>query len=254
MYPFRWTTQSALHFPPAHLFIPTPTRLLWEAFYPRSNYSRRIFTHISTTDLYSWMNRVSWRVRKWPDFKTAVRSGFEPGLSIASPTFYRWATALHNVCMYVCGCVCFCIHVCMWSTAAQRYYRTCNQVSLASNPPFATVSNIGHFRSLHWRPSSLRCINEYLARGTVVRSCRGSSVCSWDRAPVRPLGHAPVSSTSSLSSPSRIAASAAVASARSPNSAPSIWREDIGRAELMYDWATSHGRPPFCEYRVSPSG
>ena len=29
--------------------------------------------------------------------------------------------------------------------------------------PFATISKIGHFRSLHWRPSSLSCINEYLA-------------------------------------------------------------------------------------------
>ena len=28
---------------------------------------------------------------------------------------------------------------------------------------FATVSKIGHFRSLHWRPCSLSCINEYLA-------------------------------------------------------------------------------------------
>ena len=28
---------------------------------------------------------------------------------------------------------------------------------------FATVSKIGHFRSLHWRPSWLSCINEYLA-------------------------------------------------------------------------------------------
>ena len=28
---------------------------------------------------------------------------------------------------------------------------------------FATVSNIGHFRSLHWRHSWLSCINEYLA-------------------------------------------------------------------------------------------
>ena len=33
-YPVRWTAQSALHFLPrlAHLFIPTPTRLLREAF------------------------------------------------------------------------------------------------------------------------------------------------------------------------------------------------------------------------------
>ena len=29
--------------------------------------------------------------------------------------------------------------------------------------PFATVSKIGHFHSLHWRPSWLSCINEYLA-------------------------------------------------------------------------------------------
>ena len=28
---------------------------------------------------------------------------------------------------------------------------------------FAAVSKIGHFRSLHWRPCSLSCINEYLA-------------------------------------------------------------------------------------------
>ena len=29
--------------------------------------------------------------------------------------------------------------------------------------PFATVSKIGHFRSLHWRPSWLSCTHEYLA-------------------------------------------------------------------------------------------
>ena len=29
--------------------------------------------------------------------------------------------------------------------------------------PFATVSKIGYFRSLHWRPSWFSCINEYLA-------------------------------------------------------------------------------------------
>ena len=28
---------------------------------------------------------------------------------------------------------------------------------------FVTVSKIGHFLSLHWRPCSLSCINEYLA-------------------------------------------------------------------------------------------
>ena len=29
--------------------------------------------------------------------------------------------------------------------------------------PFATISKIGHFRSLHWCPSWLSCINEYMA-------------------------------------------------------------------------------------------
>ena len=29
--------------------------------------------------------------------------------------------------------------------------------------PFGTVSKIGHFRSLHWWPSWLSCLNEYLA-------------------------------------------------------------------------------------------
>ena len=32
--------------------------------------------------------------------------------------------------------------------------------------PFATVSKIGYFRSLHWRPSWLSFINEYLAIGS----------------------------------------------------------------------------------------
>ena len=32
----------------ADLFIPTPTRLLCEAFYTGSNYARRLLTHIST--------------------------------------------------------------------------------------------------------------------------------------------------------------------------------------------------------------
>ena len=29
--------------------------------------------------------------------------------------------------------------------------------------PFATVSKLGHFRTLHWHPCWLSCINEYLA-------------------------------------------------------------------------------------------
>ena len=41
--------------------------------------------------------------------------------------------------------------------------RTRNQVSPGSNRSLSTVSKIGHFRSRHWRPCSLSCINEYLA-------------------------------------------------------------------------------------------
>ena len=32
--------------PLTDLFIPTPNRLLWEAFWPRSNYARTLFAHI----------------------------------------------------------------------------------------------------------------------------------------------------------------------------------------------------------------
>ena len=41
--------------------------------------------------------------------------------------------------------------------------RTRNRASRGFEFPFATISKIEHFRSLHWRPSWLSCINEYLA-------------------------------------------------------------------------------------------
>ena len=34
---------------------------------------------------------------------------------------------------------------------------------LGFESPFSTMLKIEHFRSFHWRPSWLRCINEYLA-------------------------------------------------------------------------------------------
>ena len=87
-YPLRWTAESALH-----LFIPTPTRHLREAFYPRSKYARRLFfTHISTavyshipliyTSMLKLQNSSKWRNRT-------------RDVSIASPVFNHWATALH---------------------------------------------------------------------------------------------------------------------------------------------------------------
>ena len=44
--------------------------------------------------------------------------------------------------------------------------RTRNQVSPGSNPPLLPFRRFGHFRSLHWRPSWLSCIIEYLAIGS----------------------------------------------------------------------------------------
>ena len=52
-------------------------------------------------------------------------------------------------------------------------YRTRNQVNPGSNPPFSTVSKIGHFRSLHWCPCWLSCLNEYLVID------RGGNVYEW---------------------------------------------------------------------------
>ena len=41
--------------------------------------------------------------------------------------------------------------------------RTRNRESPGSNPPLLPFRRLGIFRSLHWRPCSLSCINEYLA-------------------------------------------------------------------------------------------
>ena len=41
--------------------------------------------------------------------------------------------------------------------------RTRNRVSPGSNPPLLPFRRLGIFRSLHRRPCSLSCINEYLA-------------------------------------------------------------------------------------------
>ena len=87
-YRFSWTAQNALHFAPlAVRFIPKPTRLLWEAFSPRSNYERRQFTHISTT-AYSQVlistaewSGASWRERKCPNSETVAKGVTELALS-----------------------------------------------------------------------------------------------------------------------------------------------------------------------------
>ena len=107
-YPVSWTAQTTLHFLPslADLFIPTPTRLLWEAFWPCSNYARRLFTHIFTTVytqvlIYTaeWTG-ASGKERKCPNFETVAKGTRIRVLSIASPAFYLWVTALHPCMAY----------------------------------------------------------------------------------------------------------------------------------------------------------
>ena len=90
--------------PVADLLILTPTRLPWEVFYPCSNYAPRTpFTHISTV-VYSevliytaeW-TEASRRERKYPSFETVARGIRTRAISIASPSFYRWATSVFTM-------------------------------------------------------------------------------------------------------------------------------------------------------------
>ena len=71
--------------PVVELFIPTPARLLREAFYPCSNYARRLFTHICTAVcsqvlIYTaeW-TYYSWIERKCPNFETVATEVSNPG-------------------------------------------------------------------------------------------------------------------------------------------------------------------------------
>ena len=81
---------------PADIFIPTPTRLLWEEFCHVATIARRLSIHIfpplpadrAYTRLYTaeW-TEASWRERKCPNFETAANAIWPR----ASPAFYRWA-------------------------------------------------------------------------------------------------------------------------------------------------------------------
>ena len=51
----------------------------------------------------------------------------------------------------------------VWSTVAQRYVARLAIERARVRITFATVSKFVDFRSLHDAPSSLSCINEYLA-------------------------------------------------------------------------------------------
>ena len=52
-----------------------------------------------------------------------------------------------------------------WQAQVSRHSSSLsrNRESPFSNPPFATFSKIGHFRSSPWQPCWLSCINDYLA-------------------------------------------------------------------------------------------
>ena len=90
-YPVRWTAQTSKLFTLqslTDLFIPTPTRLLWEAFSHTIITAWRLLTHISTT-VYSkvliyirgWTG-VSWIEPKWPNFETVAKGIRTRALSI----------------------------------------------------------------------------------------------------------------------------------------------------------------------------
>ena len=64
--------------------------------------------------------------------------------------------------------------------------RTRNQVSPDSNPLCYRFEKSGHFRSLHWRPCSLSCINEYLAIDSGVNVSDLVLAGNWCLARMRP--------------------------------------------------------------------
>ena len=81
------STRFTLH-SPADLLIPTPTRLLWEAFSHAAIIARRLITHISTT-VYSLIlmhtaecTGASWRDGEGPSFETATKDIRIQALSI----------------------------------------------------------------------------------------------------------------------------------------------------------------------------
>ena len=77
-YPVRRTAQSAVHFLPSlvDLFIPTPTRLLREAFYSHATtvYSKVLICTAEST-------RASIQRTKVPNLRNGSKGGFEPGLT-----------------------------------------------------------------------------------------------------------------------------------------------------------------------------
>ena len=101
-YHVRWTYTATL----ADTFIPTLTRLLWEAFYPRRNYARRLITHISPIGysqvlIYTtgW-NGASWIERKCPNFETVAKEGYEP-MKYRRFSFEHASTCSDkNICVY----------------------------------------------------------------------------------------------------------------------------------------------------------
>ena len=71
--------------PLTDLFIPTPNRLLWEAFWPRSNYARTLFAHIlllRPIARYSFKQLSELGHREDNEnAQTSMQRGFKPGLS-----------------------------------------------------------------------------------------------------------------------------------------------------------------------------
>ena len=104
-YPVRWPCSTRFR---ATLFLPgrpvhsdTNSASLGSIFYSSNNCTTTIFTHICPP-VYSQVliytaeaTESSWSERKCPNFETVAKGIRTRALSIASPAFYHWATALH---------------------------------------------------------------------------------------------------------------------------------------------------------------
>ena len=105
-YTFRQSAgRRCILYPLAYMFIPTPTRLLWEALNHYAITVRRPFTHMSTANYsrilvytaeWTGMSRREW---KWSSLEMEARGIHIRSPSIEDPQFYGVHTC---VCVWVC--------------------------------------------------------------------------------------------------------------------------------------------------------
>ena len=181
------------HHPLLDLFIPAPTWLLWEAFSHAAITAWRLFINISTTVYIQVLiytadqTEVLWRKRKlklWSSSK-GIRTR---ALSMASPTFYRWATLQFNwnprksilaINMYLLCCVTN--YVCCCDTTNVRW--VCRYMILLSGKE--QVYAIDRDNSIFHVPNLIfprrKDLDSEIANTLIdgVSIAPGYSVCKW---------------------------------------------------------------------------